>query len=191
MKVLVIGGTQFIGKPLVHALVKAGHDVTIMHRKRTHTLGKKVANIVCDRNDADAVSKAIAPHRFEVIYDNVYDWERGTTANQVEAAVRAAGDRLIRYVFMSSVAAYGDGLNHHEADALAPDDHPDAYVRNKAMTERMLFRLYHRKDGRVVKEGDDLMAATRYALMMLRHARTAAAHDTFRRAIVMPNLSVA
>ena len=32
------------------------------------------------------------------------------------------------------------------------------------------FRLYHRKDGKVVKEGDDLMAATRYALMMLRHA---------------------
>ena len=25
------------------------------------------------------------------------------------------------------------------------------------------FRLYHRKDGKVVKEGDDLMAATRYA----------------------------
>ena len=33
------------------------------------------------------------------------------------------------------------------------------------------FRLYHRKDGRVVKEYDDLMAATRYALMMLRFAR--------------------
>jgi Terminase RNaseH-like domain len=34
------------------------------------------------------------------------------------------------------------------------------------------FRLYHRKDGRVVKEGDDLMAATRYGVMMLRYART-------------------
>ena len=33
------------------------------------------------------------------------------------------------------------------------------------------FRLYHRKDGTLVKEGDDLMAATRYALMMLRHSR--------------------
>ena len=150
MKVLVIGGTQFIGKPLVQALVKAGHDVTIMHRKRTHKFGKKVANLVCDRNDADAVSNAIAPHRFEVVFDNVYDWERGTNANQVEAAVRAVGDRLTRYVFMSSVAAYGDGLNHHEADALAPDDHPDAYVRNKAMTERMLFRLYHRNKTPVV-----------------------------------------
>lgn len=34
------------------------------------------------------------------------------------------------------------------------------------------FRLYHREDGKVVKEGDDLMSATRYLLMMLRHAKT-------------------
>ena len=34
------------------------------------------------------------------------------------------------------------------------------------------FRLYHRKDGKVVKEADDLMAATRYGVMMLRAART-------------------
>jgi len=34
------------------------------------------------------------------------------------------------------------------------------------------FRLYHRKDGRVVKEQDDLISATRYATMMLRYART-------------------
>lgn len=35
------------------------------------------------------------------------------------------------------------------------------------------FRLYHRKDGKVVKERDDLMSATRYALMGLRFARPA------------------
>ncbi len=32
------------------------------------------------------------------------------------------------------------------------------------------FRLYHRKDGKVVKEGDDLMSATRYGVMMKRNA---------------------
>lgn len=32
------------------------------------------------------------------------------------------------------------------------------------------FRIYHRKDGKVVKERDDLMAATRYAFMMRRFA---------------------
>jgi nucleoside-diphosphate-sugar epimerase len=45
---------------------------------------------------------------------------------------------------MSSVAAYGDGLNHHEGDALAPDNHPEPYVRNKAMSERSLFRMHQR-----------------------------------------------
>ncbi len=33
------------------------------------------------------------------------------------------------------------------------------------------FRLYHREDGKIVKVGDDLMSATRYALMMLRFAK--------------------
>lgn len=33
------------------------------------------------------------------------------------------------------------------------------------------FRLYHRDEGKVVKDGDDLMSATRYALMMLRFAK--------------------
>lgn len=33
------------------------------------------------------------------------------------------------------------------------------------------FRLYHRENGKIVKEGDDLLSATRYAMMMLRAAR--------------------
>jgi phage terminase large subunit-like protein len=34
------------------------------------------------------------------------------------------------------------------------------------------FRLYHRKDGKIVKEYDDLLSATRYLIMMLRFAAT-------------------
>ncbi|MBM3727166.1 MAG: NAD-dependent epimerase/dehydratase family protein [Acidobacteria bacterium] len=150
MKVLVIGGTQFIGRLLVKSLMKAGHKVSILHRRPEHDFGKKVVNIQADRNDGESLKRILPGERFDVIYDNVYDWERGTTAAHVEATVRAAGDRLQRYIFMSSVAAYGDGLNHHESDALAPDDHPDAYVRNKAMSERLLFRLYHRNKVPVV-----------------------------------------
>jgi len=144
MKVLVIGGTQFIGRLLVRELVKAGHEVTALHRKPSHNLGRKVGNITADRNDPAEIRQALAGRRFEIIYDNVYDWERGTTAEHVESTARASGNHLSRYVFMSSVAAYGDGLNHHEGDALAPDDHPLSYVRNKAMSERVLFRLHQR-----------------------------------------------
>ena len=145
MRVLVIGGTLFIGRLLVEELLRAGHDITVLHRKPSHDLGRRVENLVADRNDAAAVRDALTGRRFEVVFDNVYDWERGTTAAQVEATVNACGDRLTRYVFMSSVAAYGDGLNHYEGDPLAPDQHPEAYVRNKAMTERMLFRLHQRR----------------------------------------------
>src|SRR5215831_7667304 len=53
------------------------------------------------------------------------------------------------------------------------------------------FRLYHRKDGKVVKEGDDLMAATRYAIMMLRFASTKATYDSFRRPLVYPKVGIA
>ena len=34
------------------------------------------------------------------------------------------------------------------------------------------FRLYHRKDGQLVKLNDDILSACRYALMMKRHAAT-------------------
>jgi len=144
-KVLVIGGTLFIGRTLVSELLKAGHEVWVLHRKPEHDLGKRVGSIVADRNDPEAMRRALDLTDFEVVFDNVYDWERGTTAAQVEATARAcAGNHLHRYIFMSSVAAYGDGLNHHEGDALAQDDHPDPYVRNKAMSERALFRLHQR-----------------------------------------------
>jgi len=150
MDVLVIGGTLFIGRHLVAGLLKAGHRVTVLHRRPGHDLGKRVAEIIADRNDTAQVREALAGRNFEVVFDNVYDWKRGTTDAQVEGVARACGDNLQRYVFLSSVAAYGDGLNHHEGDALAPDDHPDAYVRNKAMSERALFRLHQRNGFPVV-----------------------------------------
>jgi nucleoside-diphosphate-sugar epimerase len=142
MKVLVIGGTLFIGRLLVEELLKAGHDVAVLHRKPKHDFPKRVENLTGDRNDAESLHDALSSRRFEAVFDNVYDWERGTTAAQVGATVRACGNRVTRYIFLSSVAAYGDGLNHKESDPLAPDYHPEPYIRNKATTERLLFRMH-------------------------------------------------
>src|SRR5215471_18278327 len=142
MRVLVIGGTLFIGKLLVDELLKDGQEVSILHRKPKHDFGRKAENIQADRNDANSLRDALTGRRFDVVFDNVYDWDRGTTAAQVEATVRLCGDRISRYIFMSSVAAYGDGLNHKESDPLAPDYHPNPYTGNKATTERLLFRMH-------------------------------------------------
>jgi phage terminase large subunit-like protein len=52
------------------------------------------------------------------------------------------------------------------------------------------FRLYHRKDGMVVKINDDLMSATRYALMMRRFAKTQEeAEVRIRHASMAPTVS--
>lgn len=143
-RILVIGGTQFIGKLLVRELLKSGREVYLLHRSARHPFGKRVHNLIADRNDAAAVRKAVGAVRFDAVYDNAYDWEHGTTGAQVEATAQIFDGKIGRYIFMSSVAAYGDGLNHHEGDALAPDDHPHAYSRNKAMSERALFRMHQR-----------------------------------------------
>jgi nucleoside-diphosphate-sugar epimerase len=142
MKVLVIGGVQFMGREIVRRLVSRGHDVAILHRRDRHDLGPAVRNLQTDRGDLPAVRRILGEHGFEAVFDLAYDWEKGTTAEQVEAAARACGPGLRRYVFMSSIAAYGAGLGRREGDPLAPDDVPVDYVRHKAMAERALFRLH-------------------------------------------------
>ena len=59
---------------------------------------------------------------------------------------------------------------------------------NEAWLEEI--RTYHRdaKTGLIVKEADDAISASRYAMMMLRHGRTDNERAMFNRPIEMPNL---
>jgi nucleoside-diphosphate-sugar epimerase len=75
------------------------------------------------------------------VYDNVYDWQRGTTPEQVLAAARATAPGLARYVFTSSVAVYPIGGVYTEDSQLVAEHHPDVYAAQKANTERALFAL--------------------------------------------------
>ncbi len=145
MKVLVIGGTLFIGKALVEELLKEGHEVAVLHRKPKHDFGRRVENIMADRNDGDGMREALSGRRFDVVFDNVYDFERGRRQRRrvEKATIRACGDRLSRYIFMSSVAAYGDGLNHkRKRIRWRPTTIPFPYTSHKATTERLLFRMH-------------------------------------------------
>ena len=140
-RALVIGGTLFIGRALVDELLERGDDVVIMHRGRGTPFGARVEEIHCDRNDTAAVVAALDGTRFDVVYDNVYDWQRGTTAEQVAAAATAAAKTLRRYVFMSSVAVYRPGGEYPEDIELVPSDYPNTYGAQKADSERALFTL--------------------------------------------------
>jgi 2'-hydroxyisoflavone reductase len=142
VRILVIGGIQFMGRGVVERLKGKGHQVTVLHRRPSHDLGPEVGNVQADRNDVAAVDRVLRGGEFEVVYDIAYDWERGTTAEHVAAAARSAGPDLHRYVFMSSVAAYGPGTDRRESDPLAADDFPAPYIQHKASSERALFHLY-------------------------------------------------
>lgn len=139
---LVIGGTLFLGRALVRRLLERGERVTLLHRGRSNPFAGQTDEIHCDRNDVAAVREALAGRAFDVVYDNVYDWQRGTTAAQVEAAATEVADGLRRYVFVSSVGAYEVGENLSEDAPLVPEDSPEEYARNKANAERMLFGLH-------------------------------------------------
>ncbi|HEY1802626.1 MAG TPA: NAD-dependent epimerase/dehydratase family protein [Terriglobales bacterium] len=150
MRILLIGGTLFIGKRLVARLLNAGHEITLLHRRVEHPFGPEVRSVVADRNDAVSVRSALVGLHFDAVYDIAYDWAQGTTGQQVEATARAIPGDISRYVFISSVAAYGSGLDHVEDDPLAPDTHPESYVRNKSMSERALFRMHREENFPVV-----------------------------------------
>ena len=141
MRVLIIGGTRFMGREAVRRLVARGHDVSVLHRREHHDLGPAVRNLQADRADLRAVRRILHDLSFDAVVDLAYDWQRGTPAEQVEAAARAGAGRLQRYVFMSSIAAYGSGLDHLESDPLAPAEVPVPYVQHKAQAERALFRV--------------------------------------------------
>jgi hypothetical protein len=53
------------------------------------------------------------------------------------------------------------------------------------------IRLYHRKDGLIVRENDDAISAVRYASMMKRHGVSTHGLNTFYREIEYPRASVA
>jgi 2'-hydroxyisoflavone reductase len=144
-RALVIGGTLFIGRALVPELLDRGDEVTIMHRGKGTPFDHAVSEIRADRTDVDAVRRALQGERFDAVYDNVYDWERGTSAEQVTAAALAASPSK-RYVFTSSVAVYGEGLDRDEDEPLLPSDHPNRYGAQKADSERALFELHRKKD---------------------------------------------
>lgn len=140
-RVLVIGGSLLIGRALVEQLLQRGDDVVIMHRGRGTPFGSSVGEIQCDRNDVDALERALRGERFDVVFDNVYDWQKGTSAAQVCAAAKVTAHGLRRYVFTSSVAVFAPGGPHGEDDELVAADYPNVYGAQKAESERALFQL--------------------------------------------------
>ena len=143
-KILVLGGTSFLGPAVVEAAVVAGHAVTLFNRGVTNpalfpTLEKLRGFRSPDPGDENFA--ALGRRRWDVVVDV---WPSDPSV--AESAARVLRDRTVHYVYVSSIAAYdAKGLAQPELTESAPLNAWDMavrpYNRGKAESERRLAAL--------------------------------------------------
>jgi 2'-hydroxyisoflavone reductase len=137
MRILILGGTVFLGKALTDAALAAGHDVTHLNRGKTSPPDARVRTILGDRSDDGALAKARGP------WDAVIDTS-GYLPQAVRKSAQAMRETAGRYCFVSSISAYrGEGYGEdapliaaleHEPEAMTPE----TYGALKAMCEAIV-----------------------------------------------------
>ena len=101
MKVLVLGGTRFIGRRLVESLLARGHRVTLFNRgQRLHPFGNRVSRVTGDRKNAADLARAAHAGR-----DAVYDF-LSFDAGDSRLAVEAFAGRTDHFVQISTCSVY-------------------------------------------------------------------------------------
>ena len=100
MKILIIGGTRFLGRHLVNSARARGHEVTLFNRGKTNPeLFQKVKKIRGDREkDLDQLAG-----RWDAVIDTC-----GYVPRIVKMSAEALKDKIEKYVFISSVSVYTD-----------------------------------------------------------------------------------
>jgi 2'-hydroxyisoflavone reductase len=161
LKVLILGGTGFIGPHLVRECVARGHAVTIFTRgRRDAALPPGIERLVGDRMINDTIPqgnlKALEGRRWDVVFDDSATDPRWV--RQSATLLRDSG----RYMFVSSTGVhlpYRSPKNDETAPlVLTPDNSPEYGVR-KAQSERVVIdtfgdRGYVVRPGYIVGPGD-------------------------------------
>jgi 2'-hydroxyisoflavone reductase len=128
MRLLILGGTQFVGRAVAETALERGHELTLFNRGRTNPrLFPEAEHLHGDR-DGDLT--ALEGRSFDAVID---------TSGYVPRAVRASVDALpgAHYVFVSTISVYADFT--HGPDEESPV-HPSGggYGELKAACEREL-----------------------------------------------------
>lgn len=144
MQILVLGGTQFVGRHIAGALLAAGHGVTVFNRGQTpDTLPAAVERL---RGDRDGDLAALTGRRWQACIDC-----SGYTPRQLLASTTLLQPAVQHYVFVSAVMAYAPPwrLPVDEDQALqapAPDDATDlagsGYGRAKRRCEQIVAAAF-------------------------------------------------
>lgn len=102
MKVLVIGGTQFVGRHTVERLLHLGHEVVLVNRgKSGPDLFPSVRKILCDRSHEDFITLLKKERSFDALIDFCAYYPR-----EVEKLLPILPGLTGHYVQISSVSAY-------------------------------------------------------------------------------------
>jgi len=101
MKLLILGGTVFLGRAVVDAARERGHDVTIFHRG-THPGHRDDVEVL--HGDRDGALDALRGHTWDAVVDT-----SGYVPRVVRSGVEVLRSSGVRsYVFVSTVNAYPD-----------------------------------------------------------------------------------
>lgn len=101
MRILILGGTGFVGRHMAEACQKAGHELTLFHRGRSNAgLFDKAEHILGDR---DVDLSPLAGRVFDAVVDT-----GGYEVKAVRSAARALAHPGLHYVFVSSISVYSD-----------------------------------------------------------------------------------
>jgi 2'-hydroxyisoflavone reductase len=100
MQILILGGTQFLGRHTVDAALARGHDVTLFNRGQTRPELFPDAEKL--RGDRDGDLAALAGRDFDAVVDT-----SGYVPRIVRETIEALGD-VAHYTFVSSISVYAD-----------------------------------------------------------------------------------
>jgi 2'-hydroxyisoflavone reductase len=121
MKLLVIGGTRFIGRHLVAAALARGDEVTLFHRARSGQAPAGARQLIGDRQGDLA---PLAQGRWDAVVDTC-----GYRPNDVARMADALRDRVGRYLFVSAVSVYASAAQpNDEHSSVATIDDVDTAV---------------------------------------------------------------
>jgi 2'-hydroxyisoflavone reductase len=101
VRVLVLGGTWFLGRTVVEEALARGFDVTTFNRGRSGTPVPGAKQIHGDRNNPEDLARLAAHGPFDAVID-----PSGYVPAQVGQTAAALAEATGRYVFISSVSAY-------------------------------------------------------------------------------------
>lgn len=117
MRVLVMGGTRFIGVYLTKLLVQQGHEVVLFNRGNHPSPVEGVAVIVGDRTDPNQLKDKLAGESFNAVFDN-----NGRELSDTQPLAEMFKGRVQHFVYVSSAGVYlkADQMPHVEGDAVDP-----------------------------------------------------------------------